>query len=102
MTMSLRSVAGGVNSITHSPFWIMRPARGGMLDGPEADMLRELLAQHGKAEIAKKDSPVRGLARLLRRNPTDAERALWTAIIEETCRLEERLLDAAPARRSGR
>ncbi len=31
MTMSFRSVAGGVNSITHSPFWIMRPARGGML-----------------------------------------------------------------------
>lgn len=56
------------------------PARGGLLDGPEADMLRELLAQHGRAEIAKKDSPVRGLARLLRRNPTDAERALWAAI----------------------
>jgi tRNA/rRNA methyltransferase len=54
------------------------PARGGLLDGPEADMLRNLLAQHGRA--AKSDSPVRGLARLLRRNPTDAERALWTAI----------------------
>jgi tRNA/rRNA methyltransferase len=56
------------------------PARGGLLDGPEADMLRELLAQHGRAEMVKKDSPVRGLARLLRRNPTDAERALWAAI----------------------
>ena len=56
------------------------PARGGLLDGPEADMLRNLLAQHGKAEIARADSPVRGLARLLRRNPTDAERALWSAI----------------------
>jgi tRNA/rRNA methyltransferase len=56
------------------------PARGGMLDGPEADMLRDLLARHGKAEVAKKDSPVRGLARLLRRNPTDAERTLWAAI----------------------
>jgi tRNA/rRNA methyltransferase len=53
------------------------PARGGLLDGAEADMLRNLLAQHGKGEIAKKDAPVRGLARLLRRNPTDAERALW-------------------------
>ena len=53
------------------------PARGGLLDGAEADMLRNLLAQHGKAEIARTDSPVRGLARLLRRNPTDAERALW-------------------------
>jgi tRNA/rRNA methyltransferase len=56
------------------------PARGGLLDGPEAEMLRNLLAQHGKADIVRADSPVRGLARLLRRNPTDAERALWTAI----------------------
>jgi tRNA/rRNA methyltransferase len=53
------------------------PARGGLLDGAEADMLRNMLAQHGKADIARTDSPVRGLARLLRRNPTDAERALW-------------------------
>jgi len=56
------------------------PARGGLLDGPEAEMLRGLLAQHGKAEVVRADSPVRGLARLLRRNPTDAERALWAAI----------------------
>ncbi|MFZ5693790.1 MAG: TrmJ/YjtD family RNA methyltransferase [Pseudomonadota bacterium] len=56
------------------------PARGGLLDGPEAEMLRNLLAQHGKADIVRADSPVRGLARLLRRNPTDAERALWAAI----------------------
>jgi tRNA/rRNA methyltransferase len=56
------------------------PARGGLLDGPEAEMLRDLLAQHGKAEVVRADSPVRGLARLLRRNPTDAERALWAAI----------------------
>jgi tRNA/rRNA methyltransferase len=56
------------------------PARGGLLDGPEAEMLRTLLAQHGKADVVRADSPVRGLARLLRRNPTDAERALWTAM----------------------
>jgi tRNA/rRNA methyltransferase len=56
------------------------PARGGLLDGPEAEMLRNMLAQHGKAGIVRADSPVRGLARLLRRNPTDAERALWTAM----------------------
>ena len=56
------------------------PARGGLLDGPEAEMLRSLLAQHGKAEVVRSDSPVRGLARLLRRNPTDAERALWAAM----------------------
>jgi tRNA/rRNA methyltransferase len=56
------------------------PARGGLLDGAEADMLRNLLAQHGRADVARSDSPVRGLARLLRRNPTDAERALWTTM----------------------
>lgn len=31
MTVTLRSVTGGVNSITHSPFWIARPARGVLL-----------------------------------------------------------------------
>lgn len=56
------------------------PARGGLLDGPEAEMLRDLLAQHGKVDVVRADSPVRGLARLLRRNPTDAERALWAAM----------------------
>ncbi len=30
MTISIRPVAGGGNSITHSPFWIMRPALGGV------------------------------------------------------------------------
>ena len=59
------------------------PARGGLLDGAEADMLRNLLGQHGKAEIARTDSPVRGLARLLRRNPTDADRALWEALTRD-------------------
>jgi tRNA/rRNA methyltransferase len=59
------------------------PARGGLLDGPEAEMLRNLLAQHGKAEMVRADSPVRGLARLLRRNPTEAERALWAAITSD-------------------
>jgi tRNA/rRNA methyltransferase len=56
------------------------PARGGLLDGPEAEVLRSLLAQHGKGGVARADSPVRGLSRLLRRNPTDAERALWQAM----------------------
>src|SRR5215831_728803 len=52
------------------------PARGGILDGREAGMLRELLAEHG-------GGPVRGLSRLLRRNPTDAERALWEALTRD-------------------
>jgi tRNA/rRNA methyltransferase len=59
------------------------PARGGVLDGAEADMLRALLAEHGPGRVAKERGPVRGLARLLRRNPTEAERALWQALVND-------------------
>jgi tRNA/rRNA methyltransferase len=59
------------------------PARGGILDGEEAQMLRTLLAEHGPGRTPKQRGPVRGLARLLRRNPTDAERALWRALTED-------------------
>ena len=56
------------------------PARGGVLDGEQAELLRTLLAEHGGGRIPKERGPVRGLARLLRRNPTEAERALWAAL----------------------
>jgi tRNA/rRNA methyltransferase len=59
------------------------PARGGVLDGEEAEMLRALLAEHGSGSMPKERGPVRGLARLLRRNPTDAERALWQALTND-------------------
>ncbi len=59
------------------------PAKGGILDGAEAEMLRELLAEHGAARVSSEHAPVRGLARLLRRNPTDAERALWEALVKD-------------------
>src|SRR5271170_454528 len=59
------------------------PARGGVLDGAEAEMLRTLLAEHGEAKITTARGPVRGLARLLRRNPTEAERALWQALVND-------------------
>ncbi|MGC1776623.1 MAG: DUF559 domain-containing protein, partial [Xanthobacteraceae bacterium] len=59
------------------------PARGGVLDGEEAEMLRTLLAEHGDGRVPKERGPVRGLARLLRRNPTDAERALWAALTND-------------------
>jgi tRNA/rRNA methyltransferase len=59
------------------------PARGGVLDGAEADMLRALLAEHGPGRIPKERGPVRGLARLLRRNPTEAERMLWQALVND-------------------
>jgi tRNA/rRNA methyltransferase len=59
------------------------PARGGVLDGQEAALLRALLAEHGEGRVPNERGPVRGLARLLRRNPTDAERALWSALTND-------------------
>ena len=53
------------------------PAKGGVLDGEQATRLRALLAEHGKGAQPHESGTVRGLARLLRRNPTDAERLLW-------------------------
>jgi tRNA/rRNA methyltransferase len=56
------------------------PARGGVLDSEEATALRALLAEYGEARAPGERGPVRGLARLLRRNPTDAERLLWDGL----------------------
>src|SRR5581483_8107156 len=55
------------------------PAKGGVLDGAQATRLRALLAEHGQGGDDSSGT-VRGLARLLRRNPTDAERLLWQAL----------------------
>src|SRR5438132_2031000 len=60
------------------------PAKGGVLDGEQATRLRALLAEHGQgAQAPDSGATVRGLARLLRRNPTDAERALWQALTRD-------------------
>ncbi len=60
------------------------PAKGGVLDGDQATRLRALLAEHGQGGVpADSSSTVRGLARLLRRNPTDAERILWQALTRD-------------------
>src|SRR5260370_1989907 len=56
------------------------PAKGGVLDSEQATRLRALLAEHGQGAIPSESGTVRGLARLLRRNPTDAERMLWRAL----------------------
>jgi len=56
------------------------PAKGGVLDSENAGRLRSLLAEHGTGAGPGDGGPMRGLARLLRRNPTDAERALWDAL----------------------
>ena len=59
------------------------PARGGLLDSDEAAMLRALLAEHDKGQGSGSGGAVRGLSRLLRRNPTDAERALWDGLVKD-------------------
>ena len=60
------------------------PAKGGVLDGEQATRLRALLAEQGQGGAsADASSTVRGLARLLRRNPTDAERILWQALTKD-------------------
>jgi tRNA/rRNA methyltransferase len=60
------------------------PAKGGVLDGAQATRLRALLAEHGQgAQPTDSSGTVRGLARLLRRNPTDAERILWQALTRD-------------------
>ncbi len=59
------------------------PARGGVLDGAGADKLRALLAEHGAGRAPSERTPLRGLPRLLRRNPTDAERVLWPALVND-------------------
>jgi tRNA/rRNA methyltransferase len=59
------------------------PARGGVLDSEEATTLRALLAEYGEGCVPGERGPVRGLSRLLRRNPTDAERILWGGLTKD-------------------
>ena len=61
------------------------PAKGGVLDGEQAMRLRALLAEQGQHGGVAPDSSstLKGLARLLRRNPTDAERILWQALTRD-------------------
>src|ERR1700754_3701379 len=59
------------------------PAKGGVLDGEQATRLRALLAEQAQGAIPSESGTVRGLARLLRRNPTDAELLLWQALTRD-------------------
>src|ERR1700759_3656703 len=57
------------------------PAKGGVLDGEQATRLRALLAEQNQtAKPSESGGTVRGLARLLRTNPTDAGRILWQSL----------------------
>ena len=59
------------------------PARGGTFDSDQAQTLRDLLAEHGASRAPSERTPLRGLPRLLRRNPTEAERTLWQALLND-------------------
>jgi tRNA/rRNA methyltransferase len=52
-----------------------------VLDAGEAQKLRDLIA--GSGRVAGERTPARGLARLLRRNPTEAEHVLWQALVND-------------------
>jgi tRNA/rRNA methyltransferase len=76
----IRTLHGVMNAIAQGR---KGPARGGVLDAAEAQKLRDLLAEHGSGRVPGERGPVRGLARLLRRNPTEAERVLWQALVND-------------------
>jgi tRNA/rRNA methyltransferase len=76
----VRTLHGVVTALTQGR---KGPARGGVLDGAGAEKLRELIAEHDTARAPSERIPLRGLSRLLRRNPTDAERALWQALVND-------------------
>jgi len=73
----IRTLHGVISAIVHGR---KGPARGGVLDSEEAGRLRELINEHGAVGAPDQRTPVRGLARLLRRHPTEAERILWRAL----------------------
>jgi tRNA/rRNA methyltransferase len=76
----IRTLHGVVTAISEGR---KGPARGGVLSGGEAEILRTLLAEHGAGRVPNERGPVRGLARLLRRNPTEAERMFWEALTRD-------------------
>jgi tRNA/rRNA methyltransferase len=76
----IRTLHGVINAIAQGR---KGPARGGVLDAGEAQRLRDLIAEHGAGRVPGERGPVRGLARLLRRNPTEAERLLWHALVND-------------------
>src|SRR5689334_18462547 len=76
----IRTLHGVLNAIAQGR---KGPARGGVLEPGVAQKLRDLLAEYGGGRVPGERGPVRGLARLLRRNPTEAERILWQALAND-------------------
>jgi len=73
----IRTLHGVIMSIANGR---KGPARGGTLDPAAAEELRGIIADHGAGTVLQARAPVKGLARLMRRNPTEAERTLWAAL----------------------
>lgn len=76
----LRTLNGVISAIAEGR---KGPASGGVLNTMEAGKLRALLAEHGLDGVPTDRGPVRGLAKMLRRNPTQAERDLWKALTND-------------------
>jgi tRNA/rRNA methyltransferase len=76
----IQTLHGVVNAIASGR---KGPARGGILDGEQAGVLRNLLAGEGQGRSPGGLTPSRGLARLLRRNPTEPERKFWDALTRD-------------------
>jgi tRNA/rRNA methyltransferase len=76
----VRTLHGVINALVQGR---KGPARGGVLDSGEAQKLRDFLAEHGGGQAPGERGAVRGLAKLLRRNPTEGERALWQALVND-------------------
>jgi tRNA/rRNA methyltransferase len=76
----IRTLHGVVTALTQGR---KGPARGGTFDSDQAQTLRNLLAEHSASRAPSERTPLRGLPRLLRRNPTEAERLLWHGIVND-------------------
>ncbi len=76
----VRTLHGVITALTQGR---KGPARGGTLDAAGAERLRELIAEHESSRAPSERTPLRGLPKLLRRNPTEAERALWAALTND-------------------
>jgi len=79
-TQDIQTLHGIVAALTEGR---KGPARGGVLDGEEATALRALLAEHGEGRAPGGGRAGARLARLLRRNPTEAERTLWAGLTKD-------------------
>lgn len=76
----IRTLHGAIKAIADGR---KGPARGGVLDSDDAGRLRAMLAATGAGQMPEEQGPVRGLARLLRRNTSDAERRLWRTLTRD-------------------